>query len=67
MLLRVLDSASGVCLVLGPKFPEVVHRGPSFNLSGVPSLSQVPNLLFYLGVCWVPSGEFFSPVVTGGT
>ena len=32
--------------------------------------SQVPSLLFYLGLGRVPSGEksfFFSPVVAGGT
>ena len=34
MLLRVLGLASGVCLALGPVFPEVAHRGPSLNWSG---------------------------------
>ena len=34
MLLRVLGPASGVCLTLGPEFPEVAHRGPSLNWSG---------------------------------
>ena len=34
MLLQVLGPASGVCLALGPVFPEVVHRGPSLNWSG---------------------------------
>ena len=34
MLLRVLGPASGVCLALGPVFPEIVHRGPSLNWSG---------------------------------
>ena len=29
MLLRVLGPAPGVCLALGPVFPEVAHRGPS--------------------------------------
>ena len=27
-------SASGVCLALGPEFPEVARRGPSLNWSG---------------------------------
>ena len=34
MLLQVLGPTSEVCLVLGPEFPEVVHRGPSLNWSG---------------------------------
>ena len=34
MLLRVLGPAPGVCLALGPVFPEVAHRGPSLIWSG---------------------------------
>ena len=34
MLLRVLGLAPGVCLALGPVFPEVAHRGPSLIWSG---------------------------------
>ena len=34
MLLRVLGLASGICLALGPEFPEVAHRSPSLNWSG---------------------------------
>ena len=34
MLLQVLGLASGVCLALGPEFPEVAHRGPNLNWSG---------------------------------
>ena len=34
MLLRVLGPAPGVCLALGPVFPEVAHRGPSLMWSG---------------------------------
>ena len=30
----VLGPASGVCLALGPEFPEVAHRTPSLNWSG---------------------------------
>ena len=29
----VLGPPSGVCLALGPVFPEVAHRGPSLNWS----------------------------------
>ena len=34
MLLRVLGPAPGVCLALGPVFPEVAHRSPSLIWSG---------------------------------
>ena len=34
VLLQVLGPASGVCLALGPVFPQVAHRGPSLNWSG---------------------------------
>ena len=34
VLLRVLGLASGVCLALGPEFPEVAHRGPHLIWSG---------------------------------
>ena len=34
MLLRVLGPAPGVCLALGPVFPEVAHRGSSLVWSG---------------------------------
>ena len=34
MLLQVLGPAPGVCLALGPMFPEVAHRGPSLIWSG---------------------------------
>ena len=47
MLLRVLGPASGVCLALGPVFPEVAHRGPSLIWSG-----GAPYVLFVcLCVC----------------
>ena len=36
VLLQVLGLAPGVCLVLGPVFPEVVHRVPALiGLGGI--------------------------------
>ena len=46
MLLRVLGPASGVCLALGPVFPEVAHRGPSHNWSGG-GISPLGELLMF--------------------
>ena len=47
MLLRVLGPASGVCLALGPVFPEVAHRGPSLNWSwgGISPLGELLTFL----------------------
>ena len=47
MLLRVLGPASGVCLALGPVFPEVAHRGPSLNWSGG-GISPLGELLTFV-------------------
>ena len=48
MLLRVLGPAPGVCLALGPVFPEVAHRGPSLIWSGGGGISRkgAPYILF---------------------
>ena len=53
MLLRVLGPASGVCLALGPVFPEVAHRGPSLNWSGggIGELLMFVLLSFCVCVC----------------
>ena len=48
-----LGPASGVCLALGPVFPEVVHRGPSLNWSGghIPIRGAPYVLSFCVCVC----------------
>ena len=33
-IVSALASGLGVCLALGPVFPEVAHKGPSLNWSG---------------------------------
>ena len=52
MLLRVLGPAPGVCLVLGPVFPEVAHRGPSLIWSGgAYPIRELLTPLFFVLVC----------------
>ena len=56
MLLRVLGPAPGVCLALGPVFPEVAHRGPSLNWSGgaYPVRELLTSCVLCVCVClWV--------------
>ena len=55
--------STGICLpamVQAPKVPPVLRRsmGQPVVLS-IPRLSQVPSLLFYLGLGGAPSGEGF--------
>ena len=62
MLLRVLGLASGVCLALGPEFPEVAHRGPSIvGLGGRIPIRGVSYIVVVCvcvcvcqGIAWVP-------------
>ena len=53
VLLRVLGLASGVCLALGPEFPEIAHRGPSLNWSGggISPLGELLTVVVCLFVC----------------
>ena len=51
MLLRVLGPASGVCLALGPVFPEIAHKGPSLNWSGGDIPIRGAPYVFCLFVC----------------
>ena len=66
MLLQVFGLTSGVSLVLGPVFPEVVHKGPSLNLvKGDISHYRAPYtfclfvmcMCVYIYMCYCSSGS----------